>query len=1375
MASPGRPSPPVAAAARLPLDHAQPPPGLALPPSRRSSLSGPVPNSCPSRGTAEHRDAQAAPPEVTVASQGPSVLSVNPVYLPLPFPPSEHPLPPRRASTSTSTPSPVVLPYPTIPSGGPGWYAAPGGMYPFFGLMPPNEIPTGAGNPSPSRPAFPHYFPYACPPPQAASIASVQAYPPFTPGIAPPPFFAMPPPTFPPAVPPLPPYFPLARSAYLHGVGPGAPLAQQLQQQQQQQQQPSVFSNTLSPPPATIASPSCTVRKTSSSKPAQRRAQPRKQGSTTSTLPLSIVTGGPGKLDLLEGLEYPISSAKTPSALQVASQIPSVIVTGNDDPSATPDDGSADVTRSGESPGSRPTQLPSLPHSTPRSTTCSILEPSPPLAAAPPRPLPPPGGIIPAVPPDLIPLTSYPDFRPSSTAMTCTVPDCPFPRFCFLSPCGDTICRDHLGSVIRGAQSETRVAVDVDGHETERVARVYECVKCHRRSEMASPTRGQVEKMNGAGLVGGLPGHGSSSSPSEGRSSSTPMPTIGLGLDLGPYEGGGPESRPVSGHDGLFSIHYFSSGPRGGWPVSTEAGDLDLSLVSEELDEPSEAGREAKSSSSPRPEPEPEKGGTKAVGADLAEVRATMHASFQGGQRLIPRPPSPPEPLERVDRSAGLYTFYQTPYPPPVPPSSRRDLETWTEPSVSDAIHSRGHGGAGSQEAESTFSTRTRNVELSHSNAATGTAYRRDRPNAVNSLSDHSASLYRFGPAPPFRVPSPNPEFKTVPTTSALPHPTTALQTAPSVDPDLTAPLWSSASFETIPTPTARASPASQDPPHSAFDPPQPPEPPSSALHENAFAAPTSEYFGQSYCRPRGRGRGRGKSRGRGRGRGNLGAPYRATNDFDSNAGGSSRRDLPSSTGRSVGRNLAPSFESNHDAGSSPETQVEAYLSKGGSSELRGKYPVVKVENIPFLISYREIEEWVPKDALPPFEEVPQPIHIILHRMSARTLPHCYVEVKSGDAVIALLKTLDRTELGGRTVRIKLERPGEFMRDLFDQGDYFRDDARADAVHILPASRLDAYSLPQVLWTDYDTIALHRLLDRPPSANSRFAAPTERPYTAIASVIAKYPWEREGRGRCKVRDALYYLALRAVAYARAFEASLQDWPEATADRLCAVASECPGFTPAQRAKFALAPRCDFPPLSKNDSPAERDESYAAISEITSPASPTISAEPGLVGSEPAPASKWSTPSRWAAASNVEKVQQVEGFPRRTTLPTVQSISSRTTTSGWAETVSRWTFEGTDRPPLGDAAASDSWTGGGAPPSAPPLESPRLSLRASTRPTHEVAPSSPFEHPATIFPMTPPESPTSSRKAPSHRSSPAALRGASRAFRGAWSGWSSTLT
>jgi hypothetical protein len=106
---------------------------------------------------------------------------------------------------------------------------------------------------------------------------------------------------------------------------------------------------------------------------------------------------------------------------------------------------------------------------------------------------------------------------------------------------------------------------------------------------------------------------------------------------------------------------------------------------------------------------------------------------------------------------------------------------------------------------------------------------------------------------------------------------------------------------------------------------------------------------------------------------------------------------------------------------------------------------------IPFNTRLEDVLDWLPGGYLASSEEVVMPVHLVLHRFvplldflsllspttypsihsaTGRTLPHCYLEMVSVTMAQHLIDTMDRSQLGDRTVRVKWERPGELMRDV---------------------------------------------------------------------------------------------------------------------------------------------------------------------------------------------------------------------------------------------------------------------------------------------------------------------------------------------------------
>ncbi|KAK4052845.1 hypothetical protein OIV83_002133 [Microbotryomycetes sp. JL201] len=226
----------------------------------------------------------------------------------------------------------------------------------------------------------------------------------------------------------------------------------------------------------------------------------------------------------------------------------------------------------------------------------------------------------------------------------------------------------------------------------------------------------------------------------------------------------------------------------------------------------------------------------------------------------------------------------------------------------------------------------------------------------------------------------------------------------------------------------------------------------------------------------------------------------------------------------------------------------------------RSPWPLVKIENIPFDTTERGLLDWLPDDVFPDSEHVKHPIHIILHRKSGRTLPHCYIEVKSLPLANELINVLDRKKLGDRTVRVKWERRGELMRDLFSQEGYFSKPAMSPAAAPLPPVPT-RYVLPPGIISDKD---LQLLLEycHTSSLASR-ERPPERAFLNIASIIAKFPWADESLYSLQTRDAIFRCAREACKIA--LDLSHRD-PSflPISDTLVAVARSCDGFTEEQK-------------------------------------------------------------------------------------------------------------------------------------------------------------------------------------------------------------------
>ncbi|GAA5968478.1 hypothetical protein JCM11641_007649 [Rhodosporidiobolus odoratus] len=234
-----------------------------------------------------------------------------------------------------------------------------------------------------------------------------------------------------------------------------------------------------------------------------------------------------------------------------------------------------------------------------------------------------------------------------------------------------------------------------------------------------------------------------------------------------------------------------------------------------------------------------------------------------------------------------------------------------------------------------------------------------------------------------------------------------------------------------------------------------------------------------------------------------------------------------------------------------------------GVRECRGRWPVVKVENIPFSTTMQDVLDWLPVGYLPSKEEVVMPIHLVLHRSTGRTLPHCYLETRSIAAANQLINLMDRSQLGDRTVRVKWERPGELMRDFFSQEVFFQqpiESYRSPAAAPLPHLPPEGYRLPSVVLTKEDLTRLVGFCQRPVQFRER---PFERAFFNMISLMAKFPWYREDLWEEELRDHILDAADQVAERAKGF-ADVNPLYLDVLEKLVATVLDCPAFTEVQK-------------------------------------------------------------------------------------------------------------------------------------------------------------------------------------------------------------------
>ncbi|GAA6049943.1 hypothetical protein JCM3770_007061 [Rhodotorula araucariae] len=727
----------------------------------------------------------------------------------------------------------------------------------------------------------------------------------------------------------------------------------------------------------------------------------------------------------------------------------------------------------------------------------------------------------------------------------CAVAGCTAHVFCELAPCECRLCRDHLGWVIRGART---VEVDDvkgngedegDGDEKRdrprKTNKVFRCVACRAESSMAGPTPPPRAKSN----------------------DSDAGSTVGLGLtgaDL-----------PTEDELHTFSIKYVSSGPapfahRSPSPTSTAgAHDIDLSTA---LDPVGDASL-VQHLPVPQPSIDLQTSSHLAPLALAATPALPPQLDLDPPDRsaadlqAVPRPPSPPFPLHagfatHLPHADGgsLYQLVAT----QSSPGELTPSETVRASSESDDGAPRPSAAHPALEGVTPLSSpplalRTRSLSRSATSppalyipdplaarSAPSPPESTTTPSPVDGESPRAARASGIMMPPFAREPSSISHQRAF-QAQAYPYPNMFPQQAYAAGGgrfahSFTQPGTGTGAFAPLPL-----APYAPSWPGSVSVTPQ---------YAHALHAPPLAHAGP----PLRSGRKRGSLPG-------GGAP---------GIGFARWIDRPGTTAaRAPGLPASASFPPRMP----PALDAEA----DGSKLERGRWPIVKVENIPFHTTVQDVENWLPDGFLPHESECIQPIHIVLHRATGRTLPHCYLETVDNALATELIRRMDRSQLGDRTVRVKWERPGELLRDLFAQEAYFQMGGSGPGQHVsspaaapLPHLPPEGFRIPDVLLVPEDLNRLVQYSVRPMQYRER---PFERAFFNVATLLNKFPWVRDDLWNVDLRDMMFETTHQVLV--RALGLAKQDALFVRIAHLLVKSGKaCPAFTAVQQNVLAFA-------------------------------------------------------------------------------------------------------------------------------------------------------------------------------------------------------------
>ncbi|GAA5869356.1 hypothetical protein JCM3774_004213 [Rhodotorula dairenensis] len=704
----------------------------------------------------------------------------------------------------------------------------------------------------------------------------------------------------------------------------------------------------------------------------------------------------------------------------------------------------------------------------------------------------------------------------------CQVHGCQAHPFCELSPCRCRICRDHLGWVMRGARLidvETGEEVEPDQQQQverkrpeTRTRKVYRCIACGRQSTKETAASGAFCSGGGGGAgtppikktVASLPGETVSDESTRTATSST-----------------------STGPANAFSIHYFSHGPVSHpqpqprslpqesptvppvtWPITGSGGALAMAVSPDAHVNPVVGLSGVPVAISTALDPMT---GDASFGP-YHQMLPAMQQSYavEGGQAPVVEPSA----SFRRDLPASPVPYY--------PISTRK--ETIDIAPAQPAAVSCGEMMAASDhslaEAATSLPPRCSSAMASPISPETPEQGRTVSPAQRRPASSPSAletaSPQAQLPSPPVACRTPS----TIATTTIPLYPSQVYggygaMPSPPISRDdpfpfgYEVPYFSdtrTTPYSTFPSPEYGYSPSAQSDHYQQPQQPQQPGLPTPGLGLLGMSPPPP--FPGYGTPPRMGGHKKRQSSAVAAKSAKFASPSSSKRQYSP--------DQPAGLASPVQQSPARAFQ---PAPLPPEVD-------GSSLEPR-EWPIIKIENIPFNTTVAQLEAWLPRGVLAPVSQVVLPIHLILHRASGRTLPHCYVECVSQARANELIATLDRAKLGERTIRVKWERAGELLRDLFDQSVYFAHPSPSPAAAPLPHLPPEGFRLPEKLLTHAD---LSRLLDYCTTALSFRERPFERAFYNLASIITKFPWQRKDLWDDEIREEVYKCAYESMRH-----------------------------------------------------------------------------------------------------------------------------------------------------------------------------------------------------------------------------------------------------
>ncbi|KAH8654511.1 hypothetical protein BGZ60DRAFT_342292, partial [Tricladium varicosporioides] len=235
------------------------------------------------------------------------------------------------------------------------------------------------------------------------------------------------------------------------------------------------------------------------------------------------------------------------------------------------------------------------------------------------------------------------------------------------------------------------------------------------------------------------------------------------------------------------------------------------------------------------------------------------------------------------------------------------------------------------------------------------------------------------------------------------------------------------------------------------------------------------------------------------------------------------------------------------------------------------QWGVIKIKNIPYSVNRSEVMAFLGRNARIINENEHEPVHIVMERVTSKTLD-CYVEfINFNEAVNAVNRfETNRTggrggRLGQRHVEVELSSQETLMKDLFPKAKNVK--WRGGKPEIIPRDPHDIYNSGfQGFVSKEELVMLVKHVEAPQRSPFSKDCP-QRPFECLISTLLKYPWymvdyitiEDRNLLHRATKDLLLLLVERVND-----ETDSVNLTQMLLKRVWRAAIRCPGFTPTMK-------------------------------------------------------------------------------------------------------------------------------------------------------------------------------------------------------------------